>query len=687
MASPPLNGPKRQLEKPPRSLRQEAEAKLRQDPAETRLEGDALHELRVHQIELEMQNDELRRTQIELETIRARYFDLYELAPVGYCTLTEQGLIREANLTAVTLLGSARSLVLNQPLFRFVVREDHPTIHALLQQVPGGGARRLAEARLQRGDGTRFWAQLVVSAEVSAAGGRELRLVLSDVTARRTAEDERREGEARYRDLFTRATDGIVLATLDGTVIEANDAFAHLHGLVPDRLTGEKLKTFDVGEVALSPEHLRRMERGERLTVELEHRGHGGKVQALEVSLSRVQVSGEQRILAFYRDVSARKRLQAALAQTDQLASMGMIAAGVAHEVNNPLAVVMSNLESLIGDLPGMAASTTAAADLLERAKSAMDAAERIKVISRSLGVFARVERLEAEDVDLNRSLQRAAAMAHHELKFRARLQTQYGQLPLVHASEGRLTQVFLNLIMNAVQAIDEGHVADHSISLRTWATATDVFAEICDTGHGMTPETMARIFEPFFTTRTNGQGLGLSICKTLMTELGGELTVESTPAQGTRFLVRLKIAKGTVLPKLHLVPAVLPPSGRARILVVDDEPAIRRALSRLLGREHDVMALASGKEAQALLAHDKAFDIILCDLMMPEMTGMELHAWLAEADPALARRVVFISGGAFTPRAAAYLEQVDNREFSKPFVHAELKALVAAMMAPPALV
>ncbi|HEY0881573.1 MAG TPA: ATP-binding protein, partial [Archangium sp.] len=559
------------------------------------------------------------------------------------------------------------------------------TLHALLKHVPGNGARRLAEARLVRGDGSRFWAQLVVSAEVAVGGGRELRLVLSDVTARRTAEDQRREGEARYRDLFSRATDGIVLCTLDGTVIEANDAFAHLHGVVADRLTGEKLKTFDVGEAALSPEHLRRLERGERLTVEVEHRGHGARVLALEASLSRVQVSGEQRILAFYRDVSARKRLQAALAQTDRLANMGMIAAGVAHEVNNPLAVVMSNLESLIGDLPGLAASTASAADLLERATAAMEAAERIKVLSRSLGVFARVERLEAEDVDLNHSLQRAATMAHHELKFRARLQTQYGQLPPVHASEGRLTQVFLNLIMNAVQAIGEGHVADHSISLRTWATGPDVFAEICDTGHGMTPETMARIFEPFFTTRAHGQGLGLSICQTLITELGGSLTVESTPAQGTRFLVRLKsVPKVAVVPKLRLVTTAVAESPRARILVVDDEPAIRRALSRLLGREHDVTAAGSGKEAKALLEQDKAFDIILCDLMMPEMTGMELHAWLAEAAPALAQRVVFISGGAFTPRAAAYLEQVDNRELSKPFVHAELKALVASMMAPP---
>ncbi len=394
-------------------------------------------------------------------------------------------------------------------------------------------------------------------------------------------------------------------------------------------------------------------------------------------------MGGLPRVLGFYRDITERKRLHAGLAQTDRLSSMGMLAAGVAHEINNPLAYVLENLEGLVQELPAARADPALFETLIERASAALEGAGRIKTISRSLSAFTRVERTELQSVDVNRALMRAATMAGNEIKYRAKLITELGTIPQVQASEGRLTQVFLNLIMNAAQAISEGHVADHRITLRTWAEAQHVFAEVSDTGHGMPPETLARVFEPFFTTKPvgEGSGLGLSICKTIITELGGEVRVESTPGQGTRFVVQLAAQPAVAPSPAAALPTSAAPVARCRILVVDDEPSIRRMMQRLLSSDHEVVTAASGVEARRLLEVDSKFDIVLCDLMMPEMTGMELHAWLAIHVPRLARRVVFISGGAFTPNAAAYLERLDNLELAKPFEPAELQRLVATLM------
>ncbi len=633
-----------------------------------------------------MQNDELRRTQVELDMVRARYFDLYDLAPVGYCTVNEAGLIVEANLTAVTMLGMTRAQMMNRAFFRFVAEDDQAALHSLFKRVQETGDRRSAELRVVRNDRSGFWAHLVVSTQTTEAGGSERRVVISDVTPRKTAEEERRQGDARYADLFSRASDGIILCALNGTVVEANESFARLHKTQPAELTGSNLAALDTGSVAFAPEHTRRMERGEVLTFEVEHRDREGHPVFLEASLSRVLVGGLPRVLGFYRDITERKRLQAGLAQTDRLASMGMLAAGVAHEINNPLAYVLASLEGVISDLPRARTDPASIPELIERAESAFEGAARIKTISRSLGAFSRVERTELQNVDVNQALSRAATMANNEIKYRAKLITHFGEIPTVQASEGRLTQVFLNLIMNAAQAIGEGHVAEHTITLRTWATSHDVFAEVRDTGPGMSPSTLARIFEPFFTTKAAGagSGLGLAICKTIMTELKGDLRVESTPGQGSRFVVRLPshqampLARTTAPTGLAHAEAAV---AGARILVVDDEPAIRRMMQRLLGTDHQVITASSGLEARRLLENDPDFDVILCDLMMPEMTGMELHAWLAGHLPALARTMVFVSGGAFTPNAAAYLESLDNFELAKPFEAAELHHLVALVL------
>jgi CheY-like chemotaxis protein len=267
---------------------------------------------------------------------------------------------------------------------------------------------------------------------------------------------------------------------------------------------------------------------------------------------------------------------------------------------------------------------------------------------------------------------EQAITLAFNEIKYRARLVKDLGPVPMVLGSDGKLAQVFLNLLINAAHAIGEGHVEENQIQVRTWAEGDHVFAEVSDTGQGIAPEHQARVFEPFFTTKGVGvgTGLGLSICKNIVSGFGGEISFSSEIGKGTRFLIRLPRVSDAWESRDQGAREQAPVRAGilGRILVVDDEAGIRGAFVRLLGRDHEVVAVSSGVEAQALLAEDRRFDLIFCDLMMPRMSGMELHAWLAGCDPGLAEQVVFVTGGAFTPGAAEYLRTVGNLRMEKPF-------------------
>ena len=642
-----------------------------------------LLELQVHQVELEQQNEELRRAQLRLDVSRARYFDLYDLAPIGYCTLSDRSIIVHANLTVVTMLGMARSTLMGRALSRFVHPDDQGVFDSLLRRAVDTGERQSAELRLFDGEGATLWANLVVTSGLTEDGKVERRVAISDVTQRREAELARREGETRYRDLFSRASDGILICSPSGVVFDVNEAFARMHGLTARDVATLNLRDLDVRSVALAPANVQRMAQGELLAFELEHRHRTGHMISVEASTSQVTIAGAPRVLAFYRDISERQRLRAGLAQRDRLASMGMLAAGVAHELNNPLLCVVSNLETLVEELPRVGLLNPESLDeLVERTREALEGARRIKKIASGLGVFSRLEPVALESVDFNATLESAVNLARGELRSRAEVSCSWGHVPRVKGSEGKLAQVFLNVLINAAQAIGEGHAAQHRISIRTGSKGDEVFAEISDTGPGIPEENLARIFEPFFTTRVGvGTGLGLSLCRNIMTELGGDIQVTSVPGAPTCFRVRMPAGEVTPGPLgADVIPLRVQPPVRGRVLVIDDEEG-RKALRRLLGRQHEVVIVSSGKQARALLEMDASFDVIICDLMMPELTGMELHAWLVSHAPALAPRVIFASGGALTPPSATFLATLTNPKLAKPFEAAEVKMLVERMV------
>jgi signal transduction histidine kinase len=360
----------------------------------------------------------------------------------------------------------------------------------------------------------------------------------------------------------------------------------------------------------------------------------------------------------------------------ERLASIGRLAAGVAHEINTPLAAVIANLALMAEDLPRLATSPGVLHQVEDALADARKAADRVRVIVRDLKTFSRSEDETIGPVDVRSVIEATLNMAWNEIRHRARLVKDYGSVPPVQANEARLGQIVLNLLLNAAHAIPEGSATSNEIRILTRLEGDRVVLEVRDTGSGIEPDALTHIFEPFFTTKAIGvgTGLGLSISHGIVASLGGRIEVDSEPGKGTTFRVFLPIA-AVAAPE---PPPPTPPQAKlaARVLVIDDDLLLLKTLTRILGSEFEIVAVPSAREAFARIGED-SFDVILCDLMMPEMTGMDLHAVLARAAPDEAEKMIFLTGGTFTPRAQEFLDAVPNLRLDKPFDAKQLRAII----------
>ncbi|HEX9244478.1 MAG TPA: PAS domain S-box protein [Anaeromyxobacter sp.] len=547
-----------------------------------------------------------------------------------------------------------------------------------------------------RKDGSFFWGSLNAIAVRDDAGrvvGTEV--VVREVTERVRTLEKIREREAQLRRIIDNMQDAFLQADLSGrlTVVSPSAAKMYRYGSV-EEMIGLPAETL-YADPQRREEYLR----------ELRSSGHVhdwiGEWRRFDGSTFWGSMSGQQvrdrdggivGSEALVRDITERKlaeeehrRILASLAQSDRLASMGQLAAGVAHEINNPLSYVLYNLESLVADSSHLAraargtARTDAEPDLSERLRSALEGARKIKEIARGLSTFSRVDTEQVALVDLGIPIESALAIASNEIRYRARVDKDLDAEARVLGNEGKLSQVFLNLLINAAHAIQEGAVEGNQILVRTWRDGERVLAEIRDTGCGIPPQNLPRIFEPFFTTKPVGvgSGLGLSIVRNIVTGHGGTVEVTSEVGEGTCFVVSLPAATAAPTVDEPRPPPAAGVSVRGRVLVVDDEAFVRYALRRIL-RTHEVVEADGGAQACQLLSEDAQFDVILCDLMMPNMSGADFHRWLIEHRPDLAPRVLFVTGGAFTPGARTYLEQIDNLRIEKPFDSGNLQRVVA---------
>jgi signal transduction histidine kinase/ActR/RegA family two-component response regulator len=386
------------------------------------------------------------------------------------------------------------------------------------------------------------------------------------------------------------------------------------------------------------------------------------------------------------RDLASKmKELEAArthLGVTERLAAVGRLASGIAHEINSPLAVTLTNVAWLRETLPGVLGQSRLpqgsppAPELLAALTEAEEAAQRMARIVRDLLDFAQDRADPAGASDLVAVLQHVQRLVGHEVRARARLAIEVPDVPvLVRGSSARLGQLFAHLLLHAAHAIDEGHADDNEVRVVLRAEE-GARVEVRDTGRGLTPEALTHVFDPFYAA-WNGEeasgGLGLGVCHGIASALGGGIEVESAPGHGSVYRVRFPPAASES--RLALAPRA---GSRPRVLVVDDEPLVCASLYRVLSRDFDVVPHTSARHALALVRAGEPFDIVLCDLMMPEMSGEAFHAELSQLRPKLAAEVVFLSGGAFTPGAQEFLQAVPNLCIQKPFEPAELITLLS---------
>jgi signal transduction histidine kinase/CheY-like chemotaxis protein len=382
---------------------------------------------------------------------------------------------------------------------------------------------------------------------------------------------------------------------------------------------------------------------------------------------------GDGNVLIICRNVTEVNTLRAKLVMSDRMVSIGTLAAGVAHEINNPLTYISANLMLLGNMLESHIADDGPLREAGSLLEDMRDGVDRVQRTVRDLKLFSRSEELSRTVVDVQDVLGRVLRIANNEIRHRASLVLRLDAIPSVDANDSQLGQVFLNLLVNAAQCIPEGAADGNEISV---VTRTDgqgrAVVEIHDTGSGIPEEIKSRIFAPFFTTKGVGvgTGLGLSICHGIIVAHGGEIEVASTVGKGSVFRVVLPASTSGatgVLQRRPAEPAVPAPRPNGRFLVVDDESAILTIYRRLLGAEQCVFC-TSGREAIALLRQGQTFDAILCDLMMPQMSGMDVYDELAAIAPGQAARMIFVTGGAFTDRARQFLAARTNPTVEKPF-------------------
>lgn len=370
----------------------------------------------------------------------------------------------------------------------------------------------------------------------------------------------------------------------------------------------------------------------------------------------------------------------AALRLATRHRSVQTLAAGVAHEIGNPLTYVLMCLDELSQGIE-RGDDHPALGSLADRARQG---AERVRDIVRGLSSFDR-DHGRRERVDVNRAARTALELARGELRRPIEIETSLGEVPAVVANPSRLAQVLYNLLVNAAQALHadgERPAAPPALGIETWTEHPWVYINVWDTGPGIEPTIRDRIFEPFVSSKPAGQGagLGLAVCHNYVAELAGEIDFDCDLEQGTRFTVRLPAAPAVEASAPVTVAARARP-GKSRLLVVDDEPEIRRGLQAMLRRFGEVDVADSAARARALLQGDANYDLVLCDLSMPGESGESLYRWITTARPELARRVAYVTGGTPNPQ-----DDGDPTEappcLLKPFRRQELYEFVRRAMA-----
>jgi PAS domain S-box-containing protein len=615
------------------------------------------------------------------------------------------GRIVEANARAEVVYGRSRAELLKLGVSDLRAESMRDALDGQFYRA-ADGERFTFETLHRRRDGSEFPVE-VSTGSVEIDGERWILSIVRDVSDRKRAEAALRESEAKFREAFYGASVGIALVDPKGTFVEWNDALERMLGYTGEELTRLRFQDLLLPEDrAGSLEAFGAIVRGERDHNDMERRyvHKDGRVVHLRYRVAALRDAEGRlhRAIGIVEDVTGkveaeaeRRRMHQQLALADRMASLGTLAASVAHEINNPLTYVVGNVDAaraIVAELAAARGGDPAVAgplaEVAEALAEADDGAGRVRRIVSDLKVLSSPG---AEDgpqqVDVRSALQSSINLARRVVTERAELVTELNDVPPVDGNAARLAQVFLNLLVNAAQAIPEGSAGPRRVLAACGADGDGrAVVEVSDTGTGITAERLPRIFDPFFTTKPHGvgTGLGLAICQSIVAAHGGELRVETAVGRGSTFRV--------VLPASASAPGTATAAApracrRGRILVVDDEPFVLRALERILAGHHDVVLAPSAADALARIAGATPLDGVLCDVMMPGMNGMDLYREIGRLAPELARRVVFVTGGALIEDIRVFLERTGVPVVEKPFAPVQvLEAIGRLLEEPPAV-
>lgn len=659
-----------------------------------------VHELEVHEIELAMQNEELRTSRAEVEEERARYADLYDFAPTGYLTLSRHGQILEANLTASTILGTDRSTLLRGTLSQHIEQGDRHLLEACIVSTSAATPRAHCELKLATPPSqTRY----VYVEGLAREDGLHVRISLIDITARRAA-----EAQLLLRDRAIRVlTHGIVITDPnrpDNPIIYTNAGFEAMTGYSAAESIGKNCRFLQGPDT--DPEAVRTIRHavtsGTACSVEILNYTRSGDPYWSALSITPVRDS-EGRLVQFIGvqvDISERRYLERALQQAQRMEAVGRLAGGIAHDFNNLLTVINGFSEVLQDDL-------RADDPLREVAGEISKAGARAALLTRQLLAFSRRQVMTMRVLDVNLLVAEIATMLRRVIGEDIDLRVDCPEpAAYVKADSAQLEQVLMNLALNARDAMPQGgtllirtaHVlvndayrAAHNdvsdlyhASRREMRSGPYIVLTMSDTGVGMDAATAARVFEPFFTTKGvgKGTGLGLSMVYGVVKQSEGYITVSSEVGRGTEFSIFLPTAE-----PVKTVPAPeLPRSagGSETVLLVEDDVAVRGLAMRVLTAQgYRVLDASDGSVALHMAAQFNGhIHLLLSDVVMPNMGGRALAEALRHSRPTT--RVLFMSGYPNDEVLRRGVQQDQSSFLEKPFTQTALASKVRAVLDAP---
>jgi two-component system, cell cycle sensor histidine kinase and response regulator CckA len=656
-----------------------------------------IHELQVHQIELEMQNEELRQTRHEMEMSFNRYSDLYHFAPVGYLTLDPNGIVNAVNLNGASLLGVERSNLAGKRLASYVAHPSRPAFLAFLEMTFRSFTKEACELEMLKEGVTPLFVRIEAMA---TASGQECRFALIDISERKNLELQIGASEAHYRLLTEDVSDVVWKLDSNLRITYISPADELLRGYRADEVIGRTAYEMMSAEgipVLAEKFQLRQEAEGNgettgSITFEIQQQCKDGRVIWTEI-LSTPERDAYGAITGYHgitRDITQRKQtatLEQQLLHAQKLESLGVLAGGIAHDFNNILMVIFGNADLAMLELDRESPA-------FENLRAIQTAAARAADLTKQMLAYSGKGKFVTENLDLNQLLKNALHLLLVSISKKSAIRLDLNQeIPQVEGDATQLNQIVMNLVINASEAIgNEGGL----ITLATSCIECDrtvlndctqyfdleegryVCLEVTDTGCGMDMDTIAKLFDPFFTTKFTGRGLGLSAVLGIIKGHKGAIKVSSNLGMGTTFRILFPASKNAAAepaPEGHL-DGKDGWQGRGRVLLVDDEDMVLSvgvAMLKTLG--FTPITASDGREAIDTFKASPDFALVILDLTMPRMDGEQCFREMRQLDSQV--KVILASG---------YNEQEVTRKFAgeglagfiqKPYTLSELRSSI----------